>query len=169
MVRATRFPRLGNGSAARSAARRREDTAMERRGAQAFSDRKEGPCTARCTFWALRGAPSPRHAPREEEEDRPPRAFENRGDAARLSRIRHLAKPVDAGHRRPELRASSTVEGSVHPAPTRKSPMVIGVAHLQPIVALLAGILILIVPRLLNFIVAAYLIVIGLIGLGIFR
>ncbi|MBS0248337.1 MAG: DUF3096 domain-containing protein [Proteobacteria bacterium] len=47
--------------------------------------------------------------------------------------------------------------------------MVIGVAHLQPIVALLAGILILIVPRLLNFIVAAYLIVIGLIGLGIFR
>ncbi|MBS0533015.1 MAG: DUF3096 domain-containing protein [Proteobacteria bacterium] len=47
--------------------------------------------------------------------------------------------------------------------------MVIGVAHLQPIVALLAGILILIMPRLLNFIVAAYLIVIGLIGLGIFR
>ncbi|MFA6268016.1 DUF3096 domain-containing protein [Pseudolabrys sp. Root1462] len=47
--------------------------------------------------------------------------------------------------------------------------MVIGVAHLQPIVALLAGVLILIVPRLLNFIVAAYLIVIGLIGLGIFR
>jgi hypothetical protein len=40
---------------------------------------------------------------------------------------------------------------------------------LQPIVALLAGVLILIVPRLLNFIVAAYLIVIGLIGLGIFR
>ncbi|MCW5692371.1 MAG: DUF3096 domain-containing protein [Pseudolabrys sp.] len=47
--------------------------------------------------------------------------------------------------------------------------MVIGVAHLQPIVALLAGILILIVPRLLNYIVAAYLIVVGLIGLGIFR
>ena len=47
--------------------------------------------------------------------------------------------------------------------------MVIGVAHLQPIVALLAGILILLVPRLLNYIVAAYLIVIGLIGLGVFR
>lgn len=47
--------------------------------------------------------------------------------------------------------------------------MVIGIAHLQPIVALLAGILILLVPRLLNYIVAAYLIVIGLIGLGIFR
>ena len=40
-------------------------------------------------------------------------------------------------------------------------------AHLQPIVALIAGVLILIIPRLLNFIVAAYLIVVGLIGLGI--
>ena len=45
--------------------------------------------------------------------------------------------------------------------------MVIGVAHLQPIVALIAGIVILIVPRLLNFIVAAYLIIIGIIGLGL--
>ena len=45
--------------------------------------------------------------------------------------------------------------------------MVIGIAHLQPIVALIAGIVILIVPRLLNFIVAAYLIIIGVIGLGL--
>lgn len=36
---------------------------------------------------------------------------------------------------------------------------------LGPLVSLLAGILILIVPRLLNYIVALYLIVIGLIGL----
>ncbi len=34
-----------------------------------------------------------------------------------------------------------------------------------PLVALIAGILILIVPRLLNFIVAIYLIIIGLLGL----
>jgi uncharacterized membrane protein YqjE len=34
-----------------------------------------------------------------------------------------------------------------------------------PLVALIAGILILIVPRLLNYIVALYLIVIGLLGL----
>lgn len=34
-----------------------------------------------------------------------------------------------------------------------------------PLVALVAGILILIVPRLLNYIVAIYLIVIGLLGL----
>ncbi len=45
--------------------------------------------------------------------------------------------------------------------------MVIGVAHLQPIVAILAGILILLVPRLLNYIVAIYLIVVGILGLGI--
>jgi Protein of unknown function (DUF3096) len=36
---------------------------------------------------------------------------------------------------------------------------------LAPLVALIAGILILVVPRLLNYIVALYLIVIGLIGL----
>lgn len=36
---------------------------------------------------------------------------------------------------------------------------------LQPIVALIAGILILVVPRLLNYIVAVYLIVIGILGL----
>jgi len=35
----------------------------------------------------------------------------------------------------------------------------------QPLAALVAGILILVMPRLLNYIVAVYLIVIGLIGL----
>ena len=43
--------------------------------------------------------------------------------------------------------------------------MTISIGHLQPIVALLAGILILLVPRLLNYIVAIYLIVIGLLGI----
>lgn len=36
---------------------------------------------------------------------------------------------------------------------------------LGPLISLIAGILILIIPRLLNYIVAVYLIVIGLIGL----
>jgi hypothetical protein len=36
---------------------------------------------------------------------------------------------------------------------------------LAPLVALIAGILILVMPRLLNYIVALYLIVIGLLGL----
>jgi hypothetical protein len=35
---------------------------------------------------------------------------------------------------------------------------------LSPLISLIAGILILIVPRLLNFIVAIYLIIIGLVG-----
>jgi hypothetical protein len=45
--------------------------------------------------------------------------------------------------------------------------MVITPAHISPIMALVAGILILIMPRLLNFIVAIYLILFGLIGLGL--
>jgi Protein of unknown function (DUF3096) len=36
-----------------------------------------------------------------------------------------------------------------------------------PIVSLIAGILILVVPRLLNYIVALYLILMGLLGLGV--
>jgi len=47
--------------------------------------------------------------------------------------------------------------------------MTISIGHLQPIVALIAGVLILLVPRLLNFIVAVYLILVGIIGLGIIR
>ncbi|MDP4021290.1 DUF3096 domain-containing protein [Methylobacterium sp. NEAU 140] len=47
--------------------------------------------------------------------------------------------------------------------------MTITIAHLQPIIAILAGVLILIMPRLLNYIVAIYLIVVGVLGLGLFR
>lgn len=43
--------------------------------------------------------------------------------------------------------------------------MTINLITLQPIIALVAGILILIMPRLLNFIVAIYLIIIGITGL----
>jgi hypothetical protein len=39
------------------------------------------------------------------------------------------------------------------------------IPHLGPIASLIAGILILIMPKLLNFIVAIYLILIGLLGL----
>jgi hypothetical protein len=44
--------------------------------------------------------------------------------------------------------------------------MNITTAHITPLVALLAGILILIVPRLLNYIVAIYLILVGIMGLN---
>ena len=47
--------------------------------------------------------------------------------------------------------------------------MIITTAHIPAIVALIAGILILIMPRLLNLVVAIYLIFVGLVGLGVLR
>jgi hypothetical protein len=44
--------------------------------------------------------------------------------------------------------------------------MTLTAAHISPLVALIAGILILIVPRLLNYIVALYLILVGIMGLN---
>ena len=44
--------------------------------------------------------------------------------------------------------------------------MVLTAAHISPLVALVAGILILVVPQLLNYVVAIYLILVGLIGLN---
>ena len=44
-------------------------------------------------------------------------------------------------------------------------PFTLNALMLQPIVALLAGILILIVPRILNLVVAVYLIFVGVTGL----
>lgn len=43
--------------------------------------------------------------------------------------------------------------------------MHVDVVALQPLVTLLFGILILILPRLLNYLIAIYLILIGLVGL----
>jgi hypothetical protein len=47
-------------------------------------------------------------------------------------------------------------------APYRSKTMTFA---LQPIIAIIAGILILIMPRILNYVVAIYLILIGLLGL----
>jgi hypothetical protein len=44
--------------------------------------------------------------------------------------------------------------------------MVLTAAHISPLVAIIAGILILIMPRLLNYIVALYLILVGLMQLN---
>lgn len=43
--------------------------------------------------------------------------------------------------------------------------MTINIVTLQPLIALIAGILILIAPRLLNYVVAIYLILIGIAGI----
>jgi hypothetical protein len=47
--------------------------------------------------------------------------------------------------------------------------MTLTVAHISPIISVIAGVLILIMPRLLNLIVAIFLILNGLIGLGLLR
>ncbi len=47
--------------------------------------------------------------------------------------------------------------------------MTITVAHISPIMSVIAGVLILIMPRLLNLIVAIFLILNGLIGLGLLK
>jgi hypothetical protein len=43
--------------------------------------------------------------------------------------------------------------------------MTMSMIVVQPLVALIAGILILVVPRMLNYIVAIYLIIVGITGL----
>ena len=43
--------------------------------------------------------------------------------------------------------------------------MTLDVLVIQPLVALIAGILVLLIPRILNYVVAIYLIFIGLVGL----
>jgi hypothetical protein len=50
--------------------------------------------------------------------------------------------------------------------PAKEMIMHLSDPHITPVVALIAGILILIMPRILNFVVAIYLIVIGLVGLN---
>jgi Protein of unknown function (DUF3096) len=64
---------------------------------------------------------------------------------------------------------SAATHWYVPPIPETKpigKPMVITAAHITPLVALVAGILILVMPRLLNIIVAVYLIIVGLTGLN---
>jgi hypothetical protein len=49
---------------------------------------------------------------------------------------------------------------------TPRKIMIVTAAHITPLVAIIAGILILIIPRLLNYIVAIYLIFVGLVELN---
>ncbi|HEV7358143.1 MAG TPA: DUF3096 domain-containing protein [Steroidobacteraceae bacterium] len=47
--------------------------------------------------------------------------------------------------------------------------MTLTISHISPILSVIAGLLILIMPRLLNLVVAIFLIVNGLIGLGLLK
>jgi hypothetical protein len=63
-------------------------------------------------------------------------------------------------------RSAPPLAASRGPASEKKgTDMNFTVIHVGPLISLIAGILILIMPRLLNYIVALYLIIIGLIGL----
>jgi hypothetical protein len=53
--------------------------------------------------------------------------------------------------------------------PAETLQMTLTVAHISPIMSVIAGLLILIMPRLLNFVVAVFLILNGLIGLGLLK
>src|SRR6185295_15316636 len=65
-----------------------------------------------------------------------------------------------------ELDPWDCVQQGAPPIPTRtRSRSMITAVMIQPLVALVAGILILMMPRLLNYIVAIYLIIVGLAGL----
>ena len=55
------------------------------------------------------------------------------------------------------------------PHPPKEQPMTIGIANLHPIIAIVAGVLILIQPKLLNAVVAIYLIITGILELGLLR
>lgn len=63
--------------------------------------------------------------------------------------------------------AMGTLPAGAATAARGGTTLAIGVATLSPLVALVAGILILLMPHLLNYIVAIYLIIAGLLGLGI--
>lgn len=47
--------------------------------------------------------------------------------------------------------------------------MTLSTTNLSPLASLLFGILILVFPDLLNYLIAAYLIIVGIIGLGLLR
>src|SRR5262249_426182 len=53
-----------------------------------------------------------------------------------------------------------------HSSESTEPAMMVNIRALEPLVALAAGVLILLAPRLLNYIVALYLILIGLSGLA---
>ena len=76
------------------------------------------------------------------------------------------SRPAMASRRRPGARTRIDV-AAIPAAPIRPegNHIMNMTLSLAPIVSLLAGILILVAPRMLNYIVAIYLILIGLLGL----
>jgi hypothetical protein len=55
--------------------------------------------------------------------------------------------------------------GTIAPSPGPRTPLLNIHLSLTPVISLIAGILVLVMPKLLNYIVAFYLIAIGVIGI----
>jgi hypothetical protein len=69
----------------------------------------------------------------------------------------------------PRQRIASPPRFDIFPTSPGEISMTLTVAHISPIMSVIAGLLILIMPRLLNLVVAIFLILNGLIGLGLFK
>jgi hypothetical protein len=95
-----------------------------------------------------------------------------RRNAAIFSKRDGALEPIEAAsvcYRGTVAAAKIPHRFDIFPTSPGENSMVITAAHISPIIALIAGILILIMPRLLNLVVAIYLICIGLIGLGVLK
>ena len=64
---------------------------------------------------------------------------------------------------------TATPYGAAPKHRSEEASMTIGIAHLSPALSIIFGVLILLMPRFLNYFVAIYLIVAGLLGLGAIR
>jgi hypothetical protein len=67
-----------------------------------------------------------------------------------------------------KVRVRFDIHSPLH-SPSGELSMTLTVAHISPVMSVIAGLLILIVPRLLNLVVAIFLILNGLIGLGLLK
>ncbi len=93
----------------------------------------------------------------------------------RRAGLRALQTPVWGAHYRRVVGRGSVIAGAAillawtlpvfsSPIAPRAPALTISVATLSPVISLVAGVLILIMPRLLNYIVAFYLILAGVVG-----
>lgn len=107
------------------------------------------------------------HAPLQCSDKTPPHSRQFRAIFAKAGTCRGLNASLLPDSRNPPGYDPPAICVTSHA--TERSFMHITVAHISPILSLIAGVLILIMPRLLNLIVAIFLIVNGAIGLGLLK
>jgi antibiotic biosynthesis monooxygenase (ABM) superfamily enzyme len=110
-----------------------------------------------------------------------PRAIVPKKSAPRRCNFRHSRRLPDTWRNPLKRPASAFVEPGKRvkseprfafpdsATPRSRFKMTLTVAHISPIMSVVAGLLILIMPRLLNLVVAVFLLLNGLIGLGLLK